>query len=388
MTAHADTKGRPGTGLGRRLAPEWAPAFGAVPRSAFLPDLMWPHDITTHRITTVDRAGDPDGWQHAADSDMPIVTQWDDGAHRAYRPGMTATVSSSKPSLVLSMLTDLDAHPGHRVLEVGTGTGWNAGLLAHRLGPASVVTVEIDGSAARAARTALAQLGLDVRVIHGDGATGHPARAPYDRVIATCGVREIPFTWVEQTRPGGIVLVPWGTHFSSTEATARLTVADDGAGARGPFTNLVTFMRLRAQRSAPPDYDSYVTPESRAAAETSFTTLTREELLGGDYDVNAFAIGLRVPDCAHLIDRTTGDGRRTLWFYGLTDHSWAAVVHRDDKSRFTVYQWGQRRLWDEVESAYQWWIDQGRPQIERFGLSMDATGQRAWLDSPERPVRP
>src|SRR5690349_23163868 len=99
---------------------------------------MWPHDRDTGKATAVSRSDLPDAWYAYADSNVPIVTQWDDGKHEGPEPGRSFTSSSSMPSLVFSMLADLDVHPGHRVLEIGAGTGWNAALLAHRVGAQNV----------------------------------------------------------------------------------------------------------------------------------------------------------------------------------------------------------------------------------------------------------
>ncbi|MEV4504987.1 methyltransferase domain-containing protein [Streptomyces klenkii] len=358
------------------LEPAWVPAFDAVPRAGFLPGVMWPHDMATGSSRTVDKARDPDAWQRYADSDCPIVTQWDDGAHNGPEPGRSFSSSSSMPSLVFSMLADLDVREGQRVLEIGTGTGWNAALLAHRLGAGNVVTVDVDGVVAAAARAALRRAGLPVRVLHRDGCLGFPERAPYDRIIVTCGVRDIPYAWVGQTAPGGIILVPWGTYYGPAEATARLVVAEDGRSASGPFTRPVGFMRMRAQRLVRRQHAAYVPAGAMDRADTSVTSVPAADLDG-------FVPGLLVPDVTHVADREREGGRRAVWLYGLSDTSWAAAVFRDGQKEAKVYQSGPRRLWDEAETAHEWWEAHGRPGFARFGLTVTDRGNSAvWLDDP------
>ncbi|GAA2411774.1 methyltransferase domain-containing protein [Streptomyces glaucosporus] len=349
---------RPGrTGLGRALmaagilSPDWAPAFAAVPRPAFLPELVWPFDMDAGRSVAVSRTADPDAWTRYADADVPVVTQWDDGRHAGTEPGQVPTSSASMPSVVFRMLRDLDVRPGDRVLEIGTGTGWNAALLAHRLGTANVVTVEVDGAVADAARRALDAFGLPVRVVHGDGSRGFPDGAPYDRVIATCGLRSVPYAWVEQCRPGGRIVVPWGTHYGNGDAVARLVVSRDGRSASGNFTGPVEFMKLRAQRLPPVAHSAYVTG-SAADADESSTSLPEEEFTGERFGVRHFALGLRVPGCL-CVAAEKRDGARPVWWYGLTDRSWACVLFRDGGTA-RVWQSGPRRLWDEVAAAHRW----------------------------------
>ncbi|ANW18169.1 methyltransferase domain-containing protein [Streptomyces clavuligerus] len=385
MPAHAH-QDRPGhTELGRvlmsggALPSDWAPSFAAVPRSAFLPELMWPFDIETGTSVPVSRSDDPATWYEYADADVPVVTQWDDGQHTGTEPGQVPTSSASMPSVVFRMLRDLDAHPGDRVLEVGTGTGWNAALLAHRTGAQNVVTIEVDRTVAERARTTLERFGTAVRVIHGDGYAGHPEDAPYDRIIATAGVRHIPFTWVAQTRPGGLIVVPWGTHYGNGDCVARLAVAPDGQSASGAFTGPVEFMKLRAQRLSPVVHGDHVTGGHR---DVSATDLTEDAFLGERFSPQRFAVGLRVPHCHHVIAEKR-DGARPVWFYGLTDRSWACVLFRDgDTAR--VWQSGPRRIWDEAEAAYRWWENERKPEYGRFGLTVTGAGQTAWLDTPDR----
>lgn len=71
---------------------------------------------------------------------------------------------------------------------------------------------------------------------------------------------------------------------------------------------------------------------------------------------------------------------------GSTD--WAVVVFRDDRKEATVHQCGPRRLWDEAEAAYRWWAGNGRPGVERFGLTVTADGHTTWLDDPGNVVAP
>lgn len=227
------------------LSPDWVSAYTAVPRSAVLPDLIWPFDMAAGRSVPVSRTESPDAWQEYADADVPVVTQWDDGQHPGTEPGEVPTSSASMPSVVFRMLQDMDLHPGHKVLEIGTATLWNALLMAHRAGPGNVTTMEVDGALAAAARATAARFGNSVRVVHGDGSGGHREGAPYDRIMATCGVRSVPFAWVEQCRPGGLIVAPWGTHYSHGDAVARLVVAPDGKSAAGRFTGPVEFMRDR-----------------------------------------------------------------------------------------------------------------------------------------------
>ncbi|MFE6365810.1 methyltransferase domain-containing protein [Streptomyces sp. NPDC057806] len=361
------------------LTSDWIPSFAAVPRADFLPELMWPYDMGSGTTVAVDRRLEPGVWGSYANGDMPIVTQWDDRAGEEL--GKVPTSSVSMPSVVFRMLRDLDVQPGQRVLEIGTGTGWNAALLAHRLGPSNVVSMEIDATVAAAARDRLARRSLPLQVLSRDGVAGDEPGAPYDRIIATAGLRSVPPAWIAQVRPGGLIMAPWGTHYSNQDALVRLRGAEDGRSASGVFMGPVEFMKLRSHRLPFAGHDHYV-PDGVSSADRSTTTLKEKELLGDDqFAVTSFAVGLRVRDCYRQV-AAPRQGSRPVWFYGLGDRSWACVMLRDSDAEVQVWQSGPRRLWDEVSAALDWWRETGQPGYDRFGLTVTQHGQQVWLDEP------
>jgi protein-L-isoaspartate(D-aspartate) O-methyltransferase len=108
------------------------------------------------------------------------------------------------------MLDRLDVQPGHKILEIGAGTGYNAALLAHITGPTGhVTTIDIDPAVTAAARQALDATGYQhVEVTTSDGLLGDPLRRSYDRIIVTVGAWDLPPAWWEQLAPGGRMVVP------------------------------------------------------------------------------------------------------------------------------------------------------------------------------------
>lgn len=118
--------------------------------------------------------------------------------------------SSSQPWLMARMLHHLDVKPGMRVLEIGTGTGFNAGLLAVGTGdPALVHSIDIQPDLVDEAHEHLRDAGVHgVRLRAGDAAAGWPAAAPFDRIIATAGCPDIAPAWIGQLTEGGILMLP------------------------------------------------------------------------------------------------------------------------------------------------------------------------------------
>ncbi|UNO38425.1 methyltransferase domain-containing protein [Streptomyces sp. MST-110588] len=229
-------------------------AFLAVPREHFVPDrVWWPARGEDGLYNLYDRTQKPRAWLKAVYMPgVPLITQIDDGAVPPTGPATGAFTSSiSSPGVVIELVRHLAPEPGERILEVGTGTGYTTALLTHRAGDhGNVVTIEIDAGLARRARHRLHALGMSPRVVTGDGEQGHPACAPYDRILATASVRSIPPAWLRQLRPGGILLAPLDSPFGH-DLLVRLE-ADGHGCARGHFVAAVEFMRARGQRAQRP----------------------------------------------------------------------------------------------------------------------------------------
>jgi protein-L-isoaspartate(D-aspartate) O-methyltransferase len=143
--------------------------------------------------------------------------------------------SSSQPAIMAIMLDQLTLAPGQRVLEIGAGTGYNAALMRHIVGPqGTVISVDIDDDLVGRAREHLASAGYpDVTVVAADGADGYPAGAPYDRVIATVGVSDLAPAWLDQVGPGARIVVPLDVRGSQL-AVAFGRSDPAGTGSAGP----------------------------------------------------------------------------------------------------------------------------------------------------------
>ena len=168
-------------------------AFGKVPRHLFVPRV----DIVT------------------AYSDQPVFIRWDAGIPIS---------SSSQPRMMAIMIEQLGLEPGHRVLEIGAGTGYNAAILADIVGESgSIITVDIDQDIVDEAAGNLSKTGCDnVKCICGDGLEGFYKDQPYDRIIVTVGAFDISPHWVDQLKDGGIMVVPlWFKGFSLSVALEK-----------------------------------------------------------------------------------------------------------------------------------------------------------------------
>jgi protein-L-isoaspartate O-methyltransferase len=335
----------------------WRDAFERVRRELFVPRFWRESDQGWELVD-----GALPDWLEAVYQDEVLFLRPDADDERRS--------SSSMPSVMARMLEALAVRDGGAVLEIGTGSGYNAALLCEGLGSNRVTTVDCDVELVEAARRRLSEHGYEPTVAAGDGYFGHAPNAPYDRLIATCAVRQVPGAWIAQTRSGGRVLA------MLPHAMAQLTVGVDGSaeGRLHPFP--FAFMRMQGHWRQPPPAADLLALVEQGGGETrpyGHPPLVEEEAGRAAYSfltqlvVFGFEAGVDVDASRYLaVD---------LW-----DSSWALY----DYERETVTQGGPRRLWDMEVALYDAWCAWGRPPRERFGLTVPPDGglQEVWLDTP------
>ncbi|TDC74015.1 protein-L-isoaspartate(D-aspartate) O-methyltransferase [Streptomyces hainanensis] len=335
-------------------------AFERVPRHRFAPETVWAWGGEIWRPVVREEA--PCRWAELVYADASVVTQVDDARQEP-------TSSISAPAAVMNMLTSLDPQPGDRVLEIGSGSGYNTALLCERVGERGVTSMEIDIGWMHRAGLTLRSSGRRPHLVWGDGEGGWPAGAPYDRLLSTAAVRRVPAAWLEQVRPGGEIVTPW---FPNARGTGLiwLRVQEDGT-ARGWFHGGEAFMPVRGQGVVPLDVAGIWAATAGEAQRVSGGP--SPELDGLDAH-GRFALGVWLPG---VVCWPQQDG----WFLATDDGgSWA----RSAGSAW--WRHGPRDLVREAADAVGWWQGEGSPSLFDFGITVTGDRQEIWLRSPERVV--
>ncbi|MDG4857068.1 methyltransferase domain-containing protein [Streptomyces sp. T-3] len=333
-------------------ASKWGEAFAEVPRHVFMPDyhLQGP-DGQWRRISW----GDP-GYLDGVYSDQALTTQLD-------RRGIP-TSSSSEPSLMLAMLDALDADAGDNVFELGTGTGYNACLLAHRVGDAHVTSMDIDPTLIHEAVKRCERAGYEPHLHVGDAAHGFPRRGPYTKTIATFGLQNVPTALLGQCDPGAVLVLPIGY------GVARLTSPQPGY-AKGRFLPRPAYFMARRTQQNPPDLAHL------DSMPTEHTDVPLTDVL----DRLKFPLSLALPGYTSCSWRGQ-DGQLSALGLWTADGS-AATATVDG----VVRQDGPQRLWDTVKRLAHTFPN-GTPVREDFGILVTPAAQRAWYGDASGPSWP
>lgn len=234
----------------------------------------------------------------------------------------------------------------------------------------------MDERVAKQAAVSLERAKLSPNLVVGEGAEGWLESSPYDRLHVTCGVTSVPYAWVEQTRPGGVIVVPWMAE-SGAKVKVRLT-AVGGGRAVGRIHGGASYMLLRSQRAP-------LVPIAADARKSASVVDPRRIAHAGP--------GLRVALAGLLPGASVGRGGSNpvddtfrLSVRELVEGSHAIAIQPPGDGAAEVSQSGPRNLWDELEAAYLTWAGWGAPGMERFGVAVDAQGQHVWLDSQDNRI--
>lgn len=377
------TEAPPWTGAAKTLAdkvtadaPAWHEAVSNTPRHRLVPR-WWQRipDSPTQEWALVDLPEDSPERLHAAYSDETLVTRVgplhadhaEPGEHGKGDP----TSSSTLPGLIVSMAHRLDVKPGHKVLDVGTGSGYSAGLFARRFGDENVTSVDVDPYLVGAARTRLAEFGRTPRLEAID-ATGDLPDSEYDRIMATVSVRPVPASWLRALRPGGRLV-------TTIAHTALLITADMGADgiARGTVQpDPATFMETRQEADYPAKLNEvFVRARVREGEdvrppEGAIPDLWQEWPLRWLYELDTPGVETRAAIYPE-------GGRRVVWLLAA-DGSWARA---EDGTSPVVHQGGPRRLWDDLERVRTKWEEKNRFALHTMRAELSPEGSH--LLSPD-----
>lgn len=366
---------------GALRSPQWRHAFVTVPRHAFLPRFFRPLRQAGHyALVDGTQPGRHHEWLRLVYTNETWVTQLDGDSEAGYgiTDGTVAgapTSSSTMPALMSTMLESLDISDDHHVLEVGTGTGYNAALLCERLGSDRVTTIDVDPLLVDHPHARLTGLGYTPTVATSDARYGYPPNAPYDRILATCSMPRIPTEWLAQLNPGGVLLASLHRGLGGGPLV-RLSMTPDGT-ARGHFLrDFAAFMPARAH--AAPEALELLRQVNTSSGDAKAIRLSGEELDDPDF---AFVAALLCPADTVRIDVAADHGGWERWLL-TADGSWAYQT-TTPQSQLVMVQGGPARPWERLEDIHHTWTRLGRPTRDSFGLTVTPDGQYVWLDTPE-----
>ena len=287
--------------------------------------------------------------------------------------------AASQPSLIMGMLADLELTPGQKVLEIGTGSGWNAGLIAFGVGDGSLVySMDAQPDLIEEAGVHLRHAGIQgVNLRAGDAGHGWPEAAPFDRIIATVGCPDIPRAWHEQLAEDGVLLVPLKT---AGIGDPVIRLRKKNGRMIGGFTRWSWFMTLQG------DYHS-----------------DREDILHEPFEPSLEALLLAEPQVVVLPEPLTIDclfflRLKGLCFQGFQNNHPGAhqlhggFLHRESMSVFSpdnnspvLKVYGDPDLGKLISDYQQEWKNLGRPiitdcSVELVGRDAACNDPRSWLD--------
>ncbi|MGA5266246.1 GFA family protein [Streptomyces lydicamycinicus] len=284
------------------------------------------------------------------------------------RSGGAITSMSTVMGLTVSVLEELDLRAGQRVLDVGTGAGVTAAVACHVCGDTTVVTLDRDPNVAVAAQARLGALGFRPTVVSGNGESGWPAGAPYDRIFVSFALPSVPEALVDQLAPGGVLLMHITTESPSWPALAVVS--------RGPDGRISSRLRAVefAHRAAHGRRQIFLSPafRERIAARRTDGGTEVQQFRSSDVPPPEEARGFWLAlDALHpgLVQHRGVDD---LVIGAPGCGSWMAASP-DGSGAYAVTAAGPRNIWTEIHQTALRWRDAGEPEVYRLDLEPDGT---------------
>lgn len=302
--------------------------------------------------------------------------------HVFFQPASTADLVRTV-AREARLLESLDLLTSHRVLEIGTRSGYATALLCAMLDPIRVISIDVHPDRIAAARDGLSRCGFEPALLVGDGSQPMAHNTPYvDRILARCGVARIPAAWLWCTRPGGVVVAPIG----AGTVLARLTVLHDH-GASGPLVSGPVGGCDRLRRYAVSTWPTDQEVFARIRAQQG--TTGRAWLSDGVVDPRArWLVELALPDIRPIY--VPGhDGTRTAScaYVDTTSDSWA-VVTPIAAGVATITTYGNKPIWAGLVRLFGQAASADDFHAAGHGLAITASGDHIlWRGSPNHPVR-
>ena len=284
----------------------------------------------------------------------------------------------SQPSFVLRMLDMLQIKRGHTVFELGAGSGWNAALMGHLVGPEGrVFSLELIPEVARMAAATIEGLGLDnVTIIEADGGDGYPGGAPYDRAIFTAGAHDLPGPFFEQMNEGSLLLMviknrgggdnlfllrKFADHFASLDSTPCGFVQMKGRHQVDSLEPIVL--------DSLPDWPQL---RDKKISERPFWWggKGRDGIRWRTLGIRSF-LGIVEPLFQVFKTEKTGEQTREEHYFGLWDESERSlVIARDDSLMAYGNSTAEERLMEQVK----YWVELGMPTAASFEVQIHPVG--------------
>ncbi len=275
--------------------------------------------------------------------------------------------AASQPSLIFGMLDALKLTHGRKVLEIGTGSGWNAGLIAFSVGDDSLVySIDLQADLVEKAREHLSAAGFTgVNLRTGDGGLGWQGET-FDRIIVTVGSSDIPPAWIESLTDGGILVMPLKTRGAGDPI---LQLHKQGNKLTGTFTQWAGFMDLQG------NFKSSIEDPLEPSSDPVVEALLQEEPTVAPLPAYVGS------DCAFYL-RLNGEPMETLWEYQGQRGMHSVLLDRElpglcvprsvlePKPENRVEAYGNPQLVDRFITGIEAWINLGSPKITDYHIEL------------------